>query len=90
MQTTMTVKSQVTIGKTQRDRAGLRPGMRVEVSNNEAGDVVLRQVSIVETPEARELRRAAILANIDRLAGADRTGISTDEYMASIRDPVVL
>ena len=89
MQTTMTIKSQVTIGKVARERAGLRPGMRVEVTNNEAGEVVLRPAD-AETPQAREIRRAAIRSNIDRLVGADRTGVSTDEFMASIRDPVVL
>ena len=38
MPTTVTVKGQVTIPKAVRDRAGLRPGMRVEVTSPRFGE----------------------------------------------------
>ena len=88
MQTTMTVKGQVTIPKIVRERAGIRPGDLVEVGNGDRGDVVLR---LVEPEEAVRARKSAeFSARLDALVGAAATGRTTDEFMAMIREPVPL
>ena len=91
MQTIVTIKGQVTIPTAVRERAGLRPGDRVEVTNDQTGKVVLNRVDGQEADAAeRQRRRDDMLARIDRLAGVDRTGEATDDFMARIREPVPL
>ncbi len=87
VQTTVTVKGQVTIPKAVRDRAGIKPGGRVEVTNGENGEVSVRPVDCFD-PVDRERRRIEIRRILDHLGGSIKLGISTDEYMATIRDPV--
>lgn len=45
MQTTMTVKGQVTIPKQIRDALGLEPGHQLDFAVNEAGQVVLQKAA---------------------------------------------
>lgn len=79
MATTITVKGQVTLPKSVRDAAGLKPGDRVEVRNGGGGAV------IVEKSGASEEYAARIRAVADR--GLIR-GMTTDECMRWLRgDP---
>lgn len=84
-QSRLTVKGQVTVPKDIRDSLGLKPGEKVEFTQNAAGETVIRRVCEPElTPEERMARiRAGILA----IAGKYRTGQSTDDYMREIRGP---
>ena len=94
MQTTMTVKGQVTIPKAVRERAGLRPGMRVEVGNDANGRVSIEPVAADEAERLRlegEARVAKFDAAMERIKDLDiRLGMTTDEFMATIREPVPL
>lgn len=70
MPTTLTRKGQVTIPKPIRDALGLHPGMSVEFSVNQQGEVVLNRVD----PEPQAA---------DRFEAARRW--RTDELMALLR-----
>ena len=87
----LTVKGQVTVPKDVRDALGLRPGSRVSFEKNGAGDFVLRKVE----PDAiaYEEQYQAALRAIDearRKYPMDTFGMTTDEYMAMVREPVPL
>ena len=93
MQTTMTVKGQVTIPKAVRERAGLRPGMRVAVASAENGGVSI----LPATDKGEEERRIAeVMAGFDAAAAiwqAQRDpndpwqAMTANEFMAEMRDP---
>ena len=85
----LTIKGQVTIPKDMRDALGLKPGEPVEIDWRGGDEVILRKgrVSAAE----RERRYQAALARIDKAVEKYRhlrTGQSTDEYMAEIREPL--
>jgi len=87
----LTVKGQVTIPKDVRDALGVMAGDAVTFEHNDQGDVVVRKATI--DADERERRFQAALAAIRE---ARKTfppvplGMSTDDYMASIREPVPL
>ena len=89
MPTTMTIKGQVTIPKAVRERAGIKPGCRVAVTNGENGEVFIRHVDRSD-PQERERRRAEIRRVLDDLSGSVDLGMSVDDYMATLREPVPL
>jgi antitoxin PrlF len=79
METTVTVKGQVTLSKKVRDAVGIKPGDRVEVRPTAAGTV------IIEKSRAADDYKARLLA-----LGKKRLirGITTDELMKMTRgDP---
>ena len=80
MATTVTVKGQVTLPKSVRDAAGIKPGDRVEVRATAAGGIV------IEKPGARERYRDRVYALAARRLVTDMT---TDELMEMSRgDPL--
>jgi AbrB family looped-hinge helix DNA binding protein len=81
MTTKVTVKGQVTLPKSVRDAAGIKPGDRVEVRATAAGGV------IIEKPGAADEYRA----KLQRLAKRRLIrGITTDELMKLTRgDPAL-
>ncbi len=86
--TNMTVKGQVTIPRDLRRWAGLEPGRPVEVAaGREAGVIELRVAGDPLTPEQRQAKIDAFLAKL-RARGPHPDGLTTDEYMATIREPL--
>ncbi len=94
MLTTMTVKGQVTIPKAVRERAGLRPGMRVLVANDADGRVLIEAVAVDEAERLRlegEARVAAFDAAMEKMKDFPiRLGMTADEFMATLREPIPL
>lgn len=89
MPTTVTQKSQVTLPKEVREGAGIRPGMRVNVTLENGRAVV----EPVDEAEAQAARGEAMRARIDRYLATHAPvdwGMTTDEFMAAIRPPVPL
>lgn len=87
--TNMTVKGQVTIPKDVRDALGMKPNEPVEVEWSGGDEVVIRRPKQVvlddEAAFEAELARLKALAYKWRHI---RTGQSTDEYMAELREPL--
>jgi AbrB family looped-hinge helix DNA binding protein len=77
--TTVTVKGQVTLPKSVRDAAGIRPGDRVEVRARAEGGVIVERID----------RRASSDAYLRALEAVSRRrpikGATTDEIMATTR-----
>lgn len=74
----MTTKGQVTIPQHIREAAGFRPGTELEFVIDDAGVVRVRRH--IDQPEDPALRAA-----IDKLRGAARTGMTTEDIMALTR-----
>lgn len=90
---TMTVKGQVTVPKAMRDKLGLKPGSLVAFVENAAGEVVVRAGDDATERarlegEARVARFDAAIAAIAAVAGSVNIGMTTDEFMATIREPL--
>ena len=79
MASAVTQKGQVTIPKRVRDAMGLKPGAMVEVESDGQGGARIVKVKAVAGEDS-----FARFLGIGRLPG----GMSTDEYMALIRDPI--
>jgi AbrB family looped-hinge helix DNA binding protein len=87
----LTIKGQVTIPKDVRDALGLKPGESVAFEKNEEGDYVLRKARI-DKAEYETRYRAALEAirQAHVRFPMDTFGMTTDEYMAMIREPAPL
>jgi AbrB family looped-hinge helix DNA binding protein len=72
MATTVTIKGQVTLPKSVREAAGIRPGDRVEVRATATGSVV------IEKPGEASSYRERLIALADRRLVR---GMSTDAFM---------
>lgn len=81
-QSRLTIKGQVTIPKDVRDALGLRPGDLVAFTS-EGGSVT---VSKAEEPEPLSFKERIERARA--LAKPLPLGMTTDEYMALIREPL--
>lgn len=81
MDTTVTVKGQVTIPKRLRDALGLTPGSRVEFAVNRDGDVVVRK-AVSGDRQGRRKRPD----RFDAARGTAQVKWRTDELMALLRD----
>lgn len=79
MATTVTTKGQVTIPKRVRDAMGIRAGTLVEIESDGQGGA-----RIVKADQQSRVTGWARFIGI----GRDPDGLSTDEYMALIRDPI--
>jgi antitoxin PrlF len=83
----MTSKGQVLIPKAIREGNGLVPGLPVRVGINDQGDIVILPLEadmLRETMFASDLAEAqAIFRSQDQFPG-----VSTDAYMAMLREPV--
>jgi AbrB family looped-hinge helix DNA binding protein len=79
MDTTITVKGQVTIPKRVRDALELTPGTRVEFAVNEEGEVVLRKARRHAVRERKQDR-------FEAARGRAEVKWRTDELMALLRD----
>lgn len=88
--TTMTRKGQVTIPRAMREWGGLKQGRLVEVAAGPNGAVEVRPVADELTREERLARIDGFMAELraNRMPPAD--GMTTDEYMATIREPLPL
>lgn len=76
MNTTLTVKGQVTIPKQLRDALGLTPGSQVQFALGKEGEVVLRKAG-----------RAALRRDrFEAARGKAQVKWKTDELMALLRD----
>jgi AbrB family looped-hinge helix DNA binding protein len=85
----LTVKGQVTIPKDVRDAIGLRPGEPVAFEKNESGDYVVRRGR--RSDADRKKRRETALRAIDeavRRHPPRPSELTTDQYMAMVREPV--
>jgi AbrB family looped-hinge helix DNA binding protein len=86
----MTSKGQVTVPKRIRDALGLRPGQEVEFELDADGNARILKVDAV-SERAREkadfLERVRRAGEIFR-AGDRYPGMSTNEYMAMVREPI--
>ncbi len=85
----MTSKGQVLIPKAIREAAGLVPGGPVKVAMNDRGEAVVSP----DEERAEAERYAEIMADFEKAAEIFRRGdrfpnMSTDEYMAMIREPL--
>ncbi|MBE7218557.1 MAG: AbrB/MazE/SpoVT family DNA-binding domain-containing protein [Caulobacteraceae bacterium] len=80
MASAVTQKGQVTIPKAVRDAMGVKPGTLVDVQSDGEGGARIVKVE----PPASEVQGFARFLGI----APDRDGLSTDEYMAMIRDPI--
>lgn len=86
----LTVKGQVTVPKDVRDQLGVKPGDRVAFER-EGDRIVLRKAAV--EPVDVEAAKAAFRAKLElalKLYPPLPMDMTTDEYMALIRDPVVL
>ena len=79
MDTTITIKGQVTIPKRVREALELTPGTKVEFAVNEDGEVVLRKS---RGDRVREPRRD----RFEAARGRAEVRWRTDELMALLRD----
>jgi AbrB family looped-hinge helix DNA binding protein len=85
----LTVKGQVTIPKDVRDDIGLKPGEPVAFVKNENGDYVVRKGVRAAADHRRRYEEA--LRAIDealRRYPPRPLDMTTDEYMAMIREPL--
>jgi len=81
MATTITVKGQVTLPKSVRDAAGIKPGDRVEARATASGAVIIEKLGVTDDYKDRLLALAK-----RRLI----RGITTDELMKMTRgDPAL-
>lgn len=82
MPTTVTRKGQVTLPKAVRDAIGAQPGTRVDIVAR-GKEAIVRLAPDDDT--ARKGRIAAFLLQLEA-CGPNPDGLSTDEYMAQIRE----
>jgi AbrB family looped-hinge helix DNA binding protein len=64
MSTTLTIKGQVTIPKQIRDALGLRPGMPVDFSVNQEGEVVIHKAQCADKREPDRFEAARGKADV--------------------------
>ncbi len=87
-QSRVTIKGQITIPKDIRDALGLAPGELAELVPNADGDYVLKHKKDVGDAIKRVAIRKQIARAQELFAKSNRfPGMSTDEYMAMIREP---
>jgi len=77
----VTEKGQVTIPKAIRDRLGIRPGSEVEFVEGPDGVNLVR-----ESGKDKSVRKAQVRAWLKKVSGSGISGLSSDEYMAHMRD----
>jgi AbrB family looped-hinge helix DNA binding protein len=87
MPTTMTAKSQVTIPKAVRDKAGIQPGDRVEVGLSSDGQITIDKVEkpLLEDPLETAITRIRERRIADKTRDPFFENMSTDEYMRFMR-----
>lgn len=89
-ETSMTVKGQITVPKDVRDLLGLKPGQKVQIETDSDGTVRI----IKADPDAEaERRKEEFLERMKKAqaifaANDAYPGMSTDEFMAMIREPL--
>jgi antitoxin PrlF len=84
MQSSLTVKGQVTIPKAMRDHLGLKPGAQVRFAYTADGGVAI-QPAVPGGAPARTASRFAKLQGTNRGGWAAQGGKSTDDIMAHLR-----
>jgi AbrB family looped-hinge helix DNA binding protein len=80
----MTIKGQILMPKSLRDRTGIKPGTRLEWSIDELGRPLL--IKLPDQTDAE--RRADIEARLDAAFGQCTSSETTDAFMNRMRDPL--
>ncbi|OYU14478.1 MAG: hypothetical protein CFE37_10820 [Alphaproteobacteria bacterium PA4] len=91
MATMMTVKGQVTVPKPVRDALGLKPGTAVLFVENAAGEYVVRAAEddAMRLQREADARVAAFHRAMDAIRGDPIDfGMTSDEFMATLREPL--
>ncbi|PWB79033.1 MAG: AbrB family transcriptional regulator [Methylocystaceae bacterium] len=84
MSSKITVKGQVTLPKSVREAAGIRPGDLVDVRLGPGGGIVVEKATPTRVAiEAVERRFDKAMAELDRLGV--RPDLTTDEFMRMLR-----
>jgi AbrB family looped-hinge helix DNA binding protein len=84
MQSSLTVKGQVTIPKAMRDYLGLKPGAQVRFAYTADGGVAIQPAAAAAAP-VLTASRFAKLKGINRGGWVAQGGKSTDDIMAHLR-----
>lgn len=86
----MTIKGQVTVPKDIRDALGLMPGQKVEFELDGDGNARILKVNTAAETERRKADFRNRLKEAQAIFKANDAfaGMSTDEYMAMIREPI--
>jgi AbrB family looped-hinge helix DNA binding protein len=87
----VTTKGQVTIPKDVRDALGVKPGDAVAFERAPDGSYVLKKAQMDPREYERRYQEALdAIREVRRKHPAISLGMTTDEYMAMIREPVLL
>lgn len=91
-QSNMTIKGQVTVPKDIRDALGLLPGQPVEFELDADGNARILKADVAAEIERRKADFLNRLKEAQAIFKANDAfpGMSTDEYMEMIREPIQL
>ena len=87
MSTTLTIKGQVTIPKQIRDALDLQPGCQLNFAVNDAGEVLLQKVELVnKTPKNKRAMSSVKKDRFERVRGKADIQWRTQDLMNLLRN----